>query len=75
MSAMGVVLATVYRSSYTLLRTNEMQYNVETTSRTKERFAFALDTIYKTAKVLQENTEVYEILKKGSDIPEAQIVE
>jgi two-component system sensor histidine kinase YesM len=52
-----------------------MQYNVETTSRTKERFAFALDTIYKTAKVLQENTEVFDILKKGSDITEAQIIE
>ncbi|MEG0144621.1 MAG: sensor histidine kinase [Clostridia bacterium] len=60
--AMGAVLATVYRSSYVLLRENEMSYNVEITSRTKEQFEITLDTVYKTAKILTQDPIVAQAL-------------
>jgi len=61
--AMGGVMATVYQSAYTMLRTNEMLYNVEATDRTKEQFEFALDLVYKTAAILSENQTIRQDLR------------
>ncbi len=62
--AMGGVMATVYQSAYTMLRTNEMLYNVEATDRTKEQFEFALDLVYKTAAILSENQSIQQDLRE-----------
>lgn len=64
--AVAAVMLTLYRSAYTMLRTNEMRYNVETTGRTKEQLEYALDLVYRTAQVLKENATILRDLRDPS---------
>lgn len=64
--AMAFMLFTVQNSSLEMLRKNEIRYNVEATGRTRYSFYYIFDSVYKTAKLIIENSEVDAALRGQS---------
>jgi len=71
LTLMGI-MAVIYHTSYSMLRTHEMQYNVEATNRTMDNFSFVFDSLHRAARNLQSNTEMLEILRDDPARPEEE---
>ncbi|MDD3214768.1 MAG: sensor histidine kinase [Eubacteriales bacterium] len=57
------IISFIYQTAYSMLKTKEMQYNVEATNRTMDNFNFAFDSVRRAARNLQSNVELLDILR------------